>query len=76
MLISSLPQDPHRQQKHRVDRRHIAVQRHITARGAADDEFAFAVFHGSPDQGAVGEDVDGFQKFANALCGLAIQKGY
>lgn len=62
-----LPLRLHRQQKHRVDRRHIAVQRHIATRGAADDELVFAVFHGSPDQGAMVQDLDGLQNFANAL---------
>ena len=51
----------HRQHKHRVDCRHIAM------RGTTDDKFAFAVFHGPPDQGAVGQDLDGFQNVANAL---------
>lgn len=71
MLKPILPLRPHGQHKHRVDRRHIAVQRHIATRGAADDEFAFSVFHGPPDQGAMGQDLDGLQNFANALGHLA-----
>ena len=64
---------PHRQHKHRVDGRHIAVQRHIAARGTVDDEFAFAVFHGSPKQGAMGQDLDGFKNesmggFTSEIC--------
>jgi hypothetical protein len=65
MLKPILPLRPHRQHKHGVDSRHIAVQRYITARGAADDQFAFSVFHRSPNLGAVGQDLDGFQNVAN-----------
>ena len=66
-LVSFLPLRPHRQQKHRVDSGHIAVQRHIATRGAADDQFPVAVFNGTPDQGAVGQYLDRLQDFANAL---------
>lgn len=67
MIKPILPLRPYRQHKHGVDSRLIALQRHITARGAADDEFAFAVFHGPPNLGAVGQDLDGFQNVAHAL---------
>src|SRR5450759_1459661 len=67
MLIPRLALGPYRKHEHRVDSRHIAVQRHIAARGAANDEFASAVFHGSPDQRAMGQDLNGIQNFANAL---------
>ena len=71
MLIPSLALRPHRQHKHGVDSRHITVQRHVATRGTADDEFAFAVFHESPNQGAVGQDLNGFQSVAHALGRLA-----
>src|SRR5665811_2340098 len=67
MLIPRLALGSHCQQKNRVDSRHIAVQRHIAARGTANDEFAFAVFHGPPNQRAMAQDLDGLQNFANAL---------
>ena len=43
-------------------------------RGTADDEFAFAVFHESPNQGAVGQDLNGFQSVAHALLRSACVK--
>ena len=39
----------------------------MAARRAADDEFAFAVFHWPPNLRTVGQDLDGFQNVANAL---------
>ena len=66
-LKSILPLRPHRQHKHGVDSRHIVVQRHITTLDAADDQFAFAVFHWPPNLGAVGQNLDGFQNVANTL---------
>ena len=57
----------HCQHKDRVDSRHIAVQRHLPARGAADNKLAFAVFHGALNQRAAGEDLDGVKNVADAL---------
>src|SRR5450759_4443090 len=67
MLIPRLALGPYRKHEYRVDSRHIAVKCHIATRGAANDEFAFAVFHGSPNQRAMGQDLNSLQNFALSL---------
>ena len=62
-----LPLCSHGQHKHSVDSRHRVVKRYITTRRAANDEFAFAVFHGSDNLRALGQDLDGLQNAPNTL---------
>lgn len=68
--VAGFPLIPHREHEHRIQRGSVAVQRHVAARIAADDQFPFAAGDRPADQGVVPERVDGADDLPGAGGGV------